>query len=100
MKKKKTAPNSVLVLVLGIISIAFNSKFIGLILGIVGLIYANKGLKDYNATPELYKGNGMLNIGKIASIIGIILGCIALVLRLIFRKLFCSAFESFTSSWF
>jgi hypothetical protein len=79
IREKQTAPNSVAALVLGIASIVFGCAIVGLVCGIIGLIYANKGLKEYNKNPQLYNGNGMLNAGKITSIIGIIFGGLALL---------------------
>ena len=81
---KKTAPNSVAVLVLGICSIVLGCGFVGLVCGIVGLVLANKGLVQYNEDPSLYTDNKMLNAGKITSIIGIVFGAIAVILTLIY----------------
>lgn len=78
-RQKQVAPYSVLVLILGILSILLGCLLVGLACGIIGLIFANKGLKVYNQHPELYTGNGMLNAGKITSIIGIIFGGIYLI---------------------
>ena len=64
---KKTAPNSVAALVLGICSIVLGCGFVGLVCGIVGLVLANKGLVQYNEDPSLYTDNKMLNAGKITS---------------------------------
>lgn len=76
---KKTAPNSVAALVLGICSIVFGCFFVGLICGIIGLIMAKNGLNSYNSSPEEYDGNGMLKAGKITSIIGIVLGSLYII---------------------
>lgn len=81
---KKTAPNSVAALVLGICSIVLGCGFVGLACGIVGLVLANKGLVQYNEDPSLYTDNKMLNAGKITSIIGIVFGAIAVILTLIY----------------
>ena len=81
---KKTAPNSVAALVLGICSIVLGCGFVGLVCGIVGLVLANKGLVQYNEDPSLYTDNKMLNAGKITSIIGIVFGAIAVILTLIY----------------
>ena len=81
---KKTAPNSVAALVLGICSIVLGCGFVGLVCGIVGLALANKGLVQYNEDPSLYTDNKMLNAGKITSIIGIVFGAIAVILTLIY----------------
>lgn len=81
---KKTAPNSVAALVLGICSIVLGCGFVGLVCGIVGLVLANKGLVQYNEDPSLYTDNKMLDAGKITSIIGIVFGAIAVILTLIY----------------
>ena len=81
---KKTAPNSVAALVLGICSIVLGCGFVGLVCGIVGLVLANKGLVQYNEDPSLYTDNKMLNAGKITSLIGIVFGAIAVILTLIY----------------
>lgn len=80
---KPNAPNAVASLVLGILSLAIGCLGVGLILGIIGLVLASKGTKEYNANPERYKGEGMLKAGKIMSIIGIVLSGIAFIAMLI-----------------
>jgi len=72
--EKQTLPNATAVLVLGICSIVFGCVFIGLILGIIGIVLAGKGRKLYAADPNAYEGYGSLNAGFIMSIIGTILG--------------------------
>ena len=64
---------------LGICSLLFGCFFVGLICGIVGLVLANKGLAAYRANPEIYSGYGMLNAGRITSILGIVFGAIYVV---------------------
>ena len=66
---KKTAPNSVAALVLGICSIVLGCGFVGLVCGIVGLVLANKGLVQYNEDPSLYTDNKMLNAGIVKHLI-------------------------------
>lgn len=67
------APYSNYALILGIVS-CFTSVFlIGLIFGIMGLVYANKGLNQYNECPQKYISKSKLEIGKITSIIGIVI---------------------------
>lgn len=77
--KKTMAPYSVVTLVLGICAIIFNFVFIGIACGIVGLIFANKGLAQYKRIPENYTGKDMLIAGKITAIVGIILGMISII---------------------
>ncbi|MFZ4106174.1 CCC motif membrane protein [Flavobacterium sp.] len=76
MEIKKTLPNAIAVLVLGICSIVFSCLGIGLILGIIGLVLSSNGRKLYKESPNSYEGFGMLNAGFIMSIIGTALGSI------------------------
>ena len=39
----------------------------------MGLVYANKGLNQYNECPQRYMSKSKLEIGKITSIIGIVI---------------------------
>lgn len=73
MSTKQTLPNSTGTLVLGICSIVFGCFFVGLILGIIGLVMSGKGKQMYKSNPDLYDGYGALNAGRIMSIIGVIL---------------------------
>ena len=71
---KTMLPNATAVLVLGICSIVFSCLFVGLILGIIGLVLASKGRALYRVSPNMYEGYGQLNAGWIMSIIGTVLG--------------------------
>ncbi len=73
--QQKQPPKAVAALVLGICSIVFGC-YVGIILGIIGLVLSKKGYAAYNEAPEQYAGDGMLKAGKITSIIGIIIGII------------------------
>ena len=83
IQMQENAPNAVAALVLGILSLLSGCLFIGLILGIIGLVLANKGLQTYYLSPSSYKNVGMLNAGKILSIIGIVLGGLAIIMGII-----------------
>src|SRR6476661_8365127 len=72
--QKTMLPNATAVLVLGICSIVFSCLFVGLIMGIVGLVLASRGRNLYRASPELYEGYGQLNAGWIMCLIGTVLG--------------------------
>jgi hypothetical protein len=72
--EKKSLPNAVAILVLGICSILISCFGVGLICGIVGLALSAPPKKMYNQSPETYSGYGMLNAGYILSIIGTVLG--------------------------
>jgi hypothetical protein len=76
MNDKQTLPNATAVLVLGICSIVFGCFFVGLILGIIGIVLSSKGRKMYKDNPALYEGYGTLNAGFIMSIIGTALSAI------------------------
>lgn len=78
-----TAPFAVAALILGIASLATGCLFIGLVLGIVGLVLANKGTAMVRLSSESYGGVGMLKAGRIMSIIGIVLGAINTLVGLI-----------------
>lgn len=81
---KPTIPNAVAALVLGILSIVASCWFVGLVLGIVGLVLANKGRQYYMASPESYSGYGMMNAGRIMSIIGVCIGGLWVVIFLLY----------------
>lgn len=72
-------PNATAVLILGICSLVFGCLFAGLICGIVGLALAKKPTQMYLQNPQRYMNYGVLNAGRIMSIIGVILGAITLV---------------------
>jgi hypothetical protein len=75
---KPQLPNSATVLVLGILSILISCFFIGLILGIIGLVLSKEGRTAYSNDPDKFSGYGVLNAGRVLCIIGIILGGISL----------------------
>ena len=72
-------PNATAVLILGICSILFGCVFAGFICGIVGLALSKKPMMMYQMNPMKYVNYGVLNAGRILSIIGVILGAIAIV---------------------
>ncbi|MEO8934076.1 MAG: CCC motif membrane protein [Xanthomarina sp.] len=76
--EKQPLKNSTLILVLGILSIVTCCCYgiLGLPLGIVTLILANKSTKLYAESPELYTGYSNVKTGKILGIIGIVLNVI------------------------
>ena len=75
---KQNAAGSVASLVLGICSIVFSCGIVGLILGIIGLAQAKKANAAIAADPAL-GGAGLAKGGKITSIIGIVLGAVAIL---------------------
>lgn len=79
--EKQQLPNATLILVFGIISIVTCCCYgiIGLPLGIIALVLANKATALYAADPELYTGFQNVKTGKILAIIGIVLNAIYLL---------------------
>ncbi|MEJ2112542.1 MAG: CCC motif membrane protein [Flavobacteriaceae bacterium] len=79
--EQQKLPNSTLILVFGILSIVTCCcyGFIGLILGIIAIILANKATKLYAENPELYTGFQNVKTGKILAIIGVVLSAIYLL---------------------
>jgi len=80
-------PNSVAVLVLGIISIVscFCYGIIGIICGIIALVLADKGKNAYNSSPEDFTLSSFNNLkaGKICAIIGVSLSALYLIIVII-----------------
>ena len=77
-----TLPNATPSLILGILSIILTYGAItGLILGIIGLSNANKGLRLHQLNPNLYDSSSVTQAkaGKVCSIIGIIFSGIVLI---------------------
>lgn len=81
--QKSTLPNATAVLILGICSIVFGCFFVGLVLGIIGVVLAGKPRKLYKENPAAWDGYGQLNAGFIMSIIGIAIGAIYTIYYLI-----------------
>ncbi|NML22526.1 DUF4190 domain-containing protein [Pseudoflavitalea sp. G-6-1-2] len=88
-------PNATAVLVLGICSIVFGCFYIGLVLGIIGLVLANKSRKMYRENPTIWDGYSQLNAGWIMSIIGIVLGAIYIVYVIVMFAIFGAFMTSF-----
>lgn len=73
----KPLPNATLALVLGIVSIptcCFFGGLLGLVLGVVAIVFANKAIALYNANQGMYQESGLKNAkaGRICAIIGIV----------------------------
>ena len=82
--EKQKLPNSTLILVFGILSIVTCCCYgiIGLILGIVAIVLANKATKLYMENPENYDGYSNVKTGKILAIIGVVLNVIYLLISI------------------
>lgn len=79
--EKQKLPNSTLILVFGILSILTCCCYgvIGLVLGIIAIVLANKATKTYAENPEEYTGFSNVKTGKILAIIGVIINVIYLL---------------------
>ena len=88
MDPKAKLPNSTAVLVLGICSILFSCLFVGIALGIIGIVLSGKGRKMYKEDPNLYDGYSQLNAGFITSIIGLSISVIYIIYYIIFFSAF------------
>lgn len=75
-------PNETAVLVMGIISVVciLCCAFVSVILGIIGLVMGNTGMKLYDNAPEQYlaKSYSNMKIGKILSVVGLVGGVLYL----------------------
>ena len=78
--EQERLPNSTLILVLGILSILTCCCYgvLGLILGIIALVMANKATALYMENPEQYTGYQNVKTGKLLAIIGIVLNVLYL----------------------
>jgi hypothetical protein len=72
-------PNAMIVLIMGILSIVICG--IGVVLGIIGIVLANKDTALYRNNPGVYSEASFNNIktGRICSIIGIILSSLIII---------------------
>jgi hypothetical protein len=79
--EKQKLPNGTAVIILGILSIVTCCCYgvLGIILGVVAIVLANKDARLYHANPELYSNYSNIKTGKILAYIGIILSVIYLV---------------------
>jgi M penetrans paralogue family 26 len=78
--ENRKLPNATAVLVLGILSIllCWCYGIIGLILSVIALLISRKDFSMYNAAPQDFDNYQNLNIGRILSIIGIVLNILVL----------------------
>jgi len=91
IQSQQSLPNSTGVLVLGILSIifCFCYGFIGIILGIIGLVLGNKAMKLYQNSPKTFTESSFKNVkaGRICAIIGLSLSSIYIVIIIIYAAL-------------
>ena len=53
------------------------------VLALIGRMKTNDGYRQYNMSPDYYFGVGMLKAGKIMSMVGLIMGCVSIVISII-----------------
>lgn len=91
-------PNAVAVLVLGILSIVFCWCYglVGIILGIIALVLAGKGVKLYQENPQAYSLSSFNNLkaGKICALIGTILSGLYLIFIIIYLVILGTAIST------
>ena len=102
--EKQTLPNSNLVLIFGILSLlgCCCTAFMGIVFGIIGLIYAKKATAIYLENPENYTGFNNVKTGKILCIIGIVLGILTTIVSIIITATvglgeYMEMFETYTN---
>jgi hypothetical protein len=90
-------PNATASLVLGILSIVSICCYVGLILGIIGLVLGNKAVELYQSSPGVYSKVAYQNAhaGKVCSIIGLSLSAIYVALQILFLAVFSSTIFQF-----
>ncbi|MFF2498232.1 DUF4190 domain-containing protein [Peribacillus sp. NPDC058075] len=77
---KRSNSKAIVSLIMGVLSLFI--PFIGIILGILGLIFASKSKKEMKVTGE--SGDGLVTAGKVCSIVGIILNVLVILIFLVF----------------
>lgn len=85
---QQNLPNSTGVLVMGILSIVFCFCYgiIGIVLGIIAIVLANKANKLYLGNPNTYSESSYKNMkaGKTCGIIGLCLSSLYLIIIIIY----------------
>jgi hypothetical protein len=93
-----SVPNSTSVLVLGILSIVICWCYgvVGIILAIIALIQAKRGMESYNMNPGMYSLASLNNLkaGKVCAIIGMIISALMLLYVIFWIVLFGSIMTS------
>ncbi|MFJ7509086.1 DUF4190 domain-containing protein [Peribacillus simplex] len=77
---KQSNSKAIVSFIMGVLSLFI--PVIGIILGILGLIFASKSKQEIKLTGE--SGKGLVTAGKVCSIIGIILNVLMILIFLLF----------------
>ena len=95
-------PNSTEVMVLGILTIAFCWCWgvVSVILGIVTLVLAGRGEREYRMNPHLYTEVSYRNLrtGRTCAIVGLCLSALAVISAIVYFILFGSVFFNMVQS--
>jgi hypothetical protein len=78
-QKLPHAQNSLIFGIISIVTACCCFGLPGIIFGFIGLNNSKKAMAIYEENPELYFGEGNANTGKITSIIGIVIGSLAVL---------------------
>lgn len=76
---KQTLPNSVAVLVLGILGLTASPFCFGIVLAILSLSLSGKPTRLYKENPDIWDGYGMVKVGRICAIISIALNILSII---------------------
>lgn len=91
---QQNLPNSTGVLVMGILSIVFCFCYgvIGIVLGIIAIVLANKANKLYLENPNTYSESSYKNMkaGKICGIVGLCLSGLYIIFIIIYIAFFAT----------
>jgi hypothetical protein len=90
--QKYPLPNANAALVLGIISVFTSFVLLGLVVGIVGIAISTGPRNLYFQNPDKYYNYGVLNAGRVLSIIGVVLSAISVFIGIISIGIFGSFF--------
>ncbi len=95
---QQSLPNATGVLVMGILSIVFCFCYglIGIVLGIIAVVLANKANKLYLANPDSYSESSFKNMkaGKVCGIIGLCLSSLYLIVIIIYISIVGAALSA------
>ena len=90
-------PNSVAVLVLGIISLALCWCYgiVGITCGIIAIVLSSKGKKEYESNPGKYTESSFKNLkaGRICAVIGVSLSALYVVFIILYLVIIGTAFS-------
>lgn len=81
--RRTTAPCAITAMIWGGLAAIFAvipiTSILGIIFGILGLTYTNKGKKIYDMEPERYATPGLYHAAKVCSVAGLAVGALVTV---------------------